>query len=329
MEFTINRSVEAQADVIASLNGLVSHSLQEHNLTDEDIILLPTGDGICIAIINPMLEYDIHMQIALSILQNVNTHNTTTEDEMRRFQIRMGLSENVDNILLDINGRKNVAGAGINMASRVMGLGDGGQVLVSVSVRETLMPREKYIKAFKAFKAGIKHNLVIDVYQFIQPNHEGLNVDVPSIFCKKIIPDPRLSQFEAYYFANAMKYESLFLSKYNKFTSGGYTMQTLLWYLAQDSNGRANQTLLDPHSPRIYGDGKLAIDDCYNYYDGIDFWVRCDLSGFICKSLQHLDKYFTGNTPDQKFVFLNEMGKEKLKDEHPSIWREFCLDQNK
>ena len=39
----------------------------------------------------------------------------------------------------DVNGRPNIAGAGINMAQRVMDCGDGGHILLSQHVADDLM----------------------------------------------------------------------------------------------------------------------------------------------------------------------------------------------
>ena len=132
--FTNNRSVEAQADLIGYLNSVVTETLEKHNLaTDQDIlpeshgqsILIPTGDGICIALIDVGDEYDIHLRVALDILALIDKHNSETPDDMRKFEVRIGLNENVDNLVTDINGNQNVAGMGINMAQRTMSQADG------------------------------------------------------------------------------------------------------------------------------------------------------------------------------------------------------------
>lgn len=55
----------------------------------------------------------------------------------------MGINTNADNLVTDINGARNLAGAGINIAQRVMDSADGNQILVSHSVYDTLRDREK------------------------------------------------------------------------------------------------------------------------------------------------------------------------------------------
>jgi len=137
------RSAEAQSDIVKSFNEIVHQVLDKHNVNkdnDDDCILIPTGDGMCISLLSQDLPYDTHIQIALSTLKSISEHNEATENETRRFQVRIGINQNTDILVTDINGRKNVAGAGINMASRVMDKADGGQILVSQAVHHELQP---------------------------------------------------------------------------------------------------------------------------------------------------------------------------------------------
>ena len=135
--FTYNRSVEAQSDIVHSLNEIVKASLDEYSIHDDNRIFLPTGDGICIALLNIEClhdiasAYDIHVKIALGILKRLEEHNTSTEDVQRKFKLRIGINENIDNLVEDVNGNRNVAGDGINLAQRVMSLADGNQILIS------------------------------------------------------------------------------------------------------------------------------------------------------------------------------------------------------
>jgi hypothetical protein len=50
--FTKNRSVEAQADIVQLLNLAVRQSLERNSITRSKRILLPTGDGMDIALLN-------------------------------------------------------------------------------------------------------------------------------------------------------------------------------------------------------------------------------------------------------------------------------------
>ena len=174
VKFTQDRTVEAQVDIIEALNKIVTDVLSQFSLEPDSRILLPTGDGICISILKSDL-FDLSLKIALNILKDLATHNTSTEDQRRKFEVRIGINQNIDNLVIDVNGNQNVAGRGINMAQRIMSLADGGQILVGSSVYETICEREAYSNSFNNFKGQDKHVNQFKFYQFIDKNACGLN----------------------------------------------------------------------------------------------------------------------------------------------------------
>jgi hypothetical protein len=52
VNYTFNRSVEAQTDLIKYLNEIVLKSIEEEKIDNKQVIFIPTGDGMCITIIN-------------------------------------------------------------------------------------------------------------------------------------------------------------------------------------------------------------------------------------------------------------------------------------
>src|SRR5712691_1684529 len=124
VSYSHGRSVEAQTDIISTLNQLVRESVAGFEITTEKLIYLPTGDGICIALLDVESPYDLHIRLPLAILAKLLEYNQETFDEMRTFKVRIGLNANTDNLVTDINGQRNVSGAGINLAQRVMNTGD-------------------------------------------------------------------------------------------------------------------------------------------------------------------------------------------------------------
>jgi class 3 adenylate cyclase len=175
------RSIEAQSDVVNYLNKIVKESVEQNGLKENDLLYIPTGDGLCLAI-NRESKFDIHMLIALDILQRILNHNNEQVDNMRMFNVRIGINENTDNVIKDINGKTNVAGSGINYASRIMDCADGGQILVSQAVCDALNARELYMNSFIKHTATIKHDINIPLYQYVKQGHAGLNINMPSIF---------------------------------------------------------------------------------------------------------------------------------------------------
>jgi class 3 adenylate cyclase len=145
------------------------------------------------------------------ILKKLATHNLETKNEMRKFKIRIGVNTNVDNLVTDINGKRNLSGAGINLAQRVMNAGDGNQVLVGDAVFETLRYREKYMQGFKSHQAEANHGMRPRVHQLIEPS-TGLNILTPSEFKNEPRTEERLDKFVAYYFAHAIKHKDFLVA---------------------------------------------------------------------------------------------------------------------
>lgn len=326
VKFTKKRSVEAQSDVIKGLNKIVKESVQQNGLQQENVIFIPTGDGICIAI-RGNLAFDIHMLIACDILSKIKEYNGTQKDAMRNFGVRIGINENVDNIIEDINGRTNVAGSGINFASRIMDNADEGQILVSQAVYDILHYREKYMNSFKSYTATVKHDTEIHVHQYIKEGLSGLNISAPSnLSDKKTVYS--LSKKSAYYFAHAIKNRDLLIKK-TKGDPNNYVPVVLLWYLAEDSCEMSVCKDFDSQNLKQPGDGKLSVEEQFDVIDSTYFWILCDLSGFFVES--HLNKFHGDSFEDDKhglkcWFVINKYGQQKLKKEHPEIWQEFSLD---
>lgn len=323
VKFT-KRSVEAQSDVITQLNKIVKESVQTDNLQEESIIYIPAGDGICIAM-RGALPFDIHMLISLDILAMIEDYNRNQSDEMRRFGVRIGINENVDNIIEDVNGRTNVAGSGINFANRIMDNADEGQILISQTVYDLLYAREKYMNSFKSYNAPIKHGLKIPVHQYIKSGHKGLNVDVPStLSSKKIVY--ALSKISAYYFAHAISNKELLIKKTGKDSQDFYAPVILLWFLAHDSNEMATCKEFDSAYLKQPGNGKLSLEEQFNVIEKTELSILTDFAETIVNS--HLDRFHRESFEEDKYgmrcwFMINKDGQVKLKKEHPDIWQEF------
>ena len=91
------------------------------------LIRLPTGDGMALAFATTP---DAPVQCALEISKALKSH-----PELR---VRMGIHSGPVSGLVDVNDRSNIAGAGINMAQRVMDCGDAGHILLSRHIAEDL-----------------------------------------------------------------------------------------------------------------------------------------------------------------------------------------------
>ena len=173
VDFTVNRTVEAQVEIVAAL-GQAFRTAAE----GLDTVFLPTGDGICAAIIQSDAAPDSHLLVALKVLASMYQWSENASAN-RRCTIRFALNESVDSLIRDINRNKNLAGPGINYAQRLLSLADGNQILAGHAVFETLRLRDQYVSAFRRHKAEVKHGEVITAYQFIKSDCGPLNTSIP------------------------------------------------------------------------------------------------------------------------------------------------------
>src|SRR5881398_135851 len=91
------------------------------------LIKIATGDGITLVFYHsPEAPVECALEISRALKQHLE------------LQLRMGIHSGPVSGVIDVTGKANVAGAGINMAQRVMDCGDGGHILLSKHVAEDL-----------------------------------------------------------------------------------------------------------------------------------------------------------------------------------------------
>ena len=91
------------------------------------LIRIPAGDGMALIFFN---SPEAPVRCALEISKKLKEHP--------QLQLRMGIHSGPVNEVRDVNDRTNVAGAGINIAQRVMDCGDAGHILLSQRIAEDL-----------------------------------------------------------------------------------------------------------------------------------------------------------------------------------------------
>jgi class 3 adenylate cyclase len=188
------RTRDAQGHIIRALQKVVDESVARHTKPGDRIVYLPTGDGICIALVRVNTPPDVHMRIALSVLEGIERHNQPFDppkppppddpdalDDSRWFKVRIGLNAGEDILYEGINGRDNLAGEAINTAARVMDFADGGQILVGEAAYTDIHAADQYARAFRKYEVTFKHGRDTRVYQYVpDPHPEWLNVEPPS-----------------------------------------------------------------------------------------------------------------------------------------------------
>jgi TolB-like protein/class 3 adenylate cyclase/Tfp pilus assembly protein PilF len=126
--------VNEQSGLLRELNELVSGTREFREAEAEGkLIRLPTGDGMALVF---RTDPEAPAQCALEIARALKEHP--------QIALRMGIHSGPVNEVVDVNQRQNIAGAGINMAKRVMDCGDAGHILVSKHVAEDLEQHNRW-----------------------------------------------------------------------------------------------------------------------------------------------------------------------------------------
>ena len=120
--------ITEQSDRLQKLKEIVRGTEQFRQAQAEGKLLrLPTGDGGALVF---RTSPEAPVKCALEISKELKNH-----PELR---VRMGIHSGPVNEITDLNEQANIAGAGINIAQRVMDCGDAGHILLSKHVADDL-----------------------------------------------------------------------------------------------------------------------------------------------------------------------------------------------
>src|SRR5207253_2782563 len=121
--------------------------------TAGQLIILPTGDGMALVFTGSVEE---PVECALQV-----SHALRAQPSL---PVRMGIHSGPVHHVADVNQRANIAGAGINIAQRVMDCGDAGHILLSKRVADDLAQYRRwqpYLHELGDFE--VKHGVVVSV----------------------------------------------------------------------------------------------------------------------------------------------------------------------
>jgi TolB-like protein/class 3 adenylate cyclase/Tfp pilus assembly protein PilF len=122
------RLIDEQHELLQDLNQIVRNTAAFRSAeASANLIRVPTGDGMALVF---STTPEAPVQCALEISKALRNHS--------ELQVRMGIHSGPVSGIKDVNDRSNIAGAGINVAQRVMDCGDGGHILLSKRVAEDL-----------------------------------------------------------------------------------------------------------------------------------------------------------------------------------------------
>jgi hypothetical protein len=119
------KSVSGQISLKERFNAFLSIAIRDVPVNDR--IILDTGDGAAISFLGDISDA---LHAALSMRSSLLNEGVRMEPPLL---VRMGINLGPVRLVKDINGQPNIVGDGINVAQRVMGFADPGQILVSRS----------------------------------------------------------------------------------------------------------------------------------------------------------------------------------------------------
>jgi hypothetical protein len=285
--YSRGRTIEAQSHIIETLNTTIRDALAASGIPSEKVLLLPTGDGVGIALIDWQRPYDVDVLLSLDLLKRIEERNSAENEQQRRFKIRIGVNENIDNLVTDVNGNRNVTGAGVNHAQRIMNAGDGGNVLVGPVVAERLMQRDQYQGKLREIRFTVKHGVDIRVCQLVDSSIPYLNSFEPAP--AGAVEERRISKYLAQYMGLLVKH-NLFVRAHLA-PRQAVALVPLFALMALDEV----EPLGKPGQQRVPAQVAGNLERLLAYYEAVDVWVR---EGFT--------RWFIAANIDPEFTSLFE-----------------------
>src|SRR5437868_4191389 len=146
--------IDEQSEALQELNQIV-HKTDAARAAEAagQLIFLPTGDGMALVFTGSVED---PVECALQISQRLRVQPS--------LPVRMGIHSGPVHHVSDVNQRENIAGAGINIAQRVMDCGDAGHILLSKRVADDLAQYRRwqpYLHDLGDFE--VKHGVVVSV----------------------------------------------------------------------------------------------------------------------------------------------------------------------
>ncbi len=146
-----------QRQLLQQLNGIVRETepFRAAEATGK-LVRLPTGDGMALAFFN---SPDAPVRCAVAIGRELKKHP--------ELKLRMGIHSGPVDVVFDVNDRPNVAGAGINMAQRVMDCADAGHILLSKRSADDLAQHGDWKRNLHELgEMEVKHGVRLEIVSF-------------------------------------------------------------------------------------------------------------------------------------------------------------------
>jgi TolB-like protein/class 3 adenylate cyclase/Tfp pilus assembly protein PilF len=153
--------VNEQIELLQELNQIVRNTeCFRAAETSGKLIGVPTGDGMALLFFRSPEE---PVRCALEVSRALQDHS--------RIQLRMGIHSGPVNRVTDVNDKTNFAGAGINVAQRVLDCGDAGHILLSGHVAEDLAEYRHWRPYMHDLgECEVKHGLRLHLFSLYKDN---------------------------------------------------------------------------------------------------------------------------------------------------------------
>src|SRR6059058_2262048 len=155
--------INEQSEQIQKLKEIV-RGTEQFRLAEAEgkLVRLPTGDGGALVF---RTTPEAPVLCALEITKELQ--KDTGSKEKPQLRLRMGIHSGPVNEVTDLNEQANIAGAGINMAQRVMDCGDAGHILLSRHVAEDLKHYARWRPYLHEIgECKVKHGEIISLVNF-------------------------------------------------------------------------------------------------------------------------------------------------------------------
>ena len=149
--------ITEQRKQLRALNEIVRNTAQFRTSDATGMLVrIPTGDGMALVFHDSV---EAPLRCAVEISESIKTHP--------EIQLRMGIHSGPVSEVRDVNERTNIAGAGIDIAQRVMDCGDAGHILLSKHVAEDLAPHPRWSRYLHDLgECEMKHGVRVSVVNF-------------------------------------------------------------------------------------------------------------------------------------------------------------------
>jgi TolB-like protein len=147
-------SINEQRSAVDELTQIVRATEQFQKAEASDrLIKIATGDGVALVFYT---SPEAPVRCAVELSRALKDHP--------RLRVRMGIHSGPVSGVVDVTGRTNLAGAGLNLARRVMDCGDAGHILLSKHVAEDLSEFEEWRPLLHDLgTCEVKHGMQIDI----------------------------------------------------------------------------------------------------------------------------------------------------------------------